>query len=99
ACLVSGALTLAWQERRLYSEEYRNYSSMCVLYKAADRRLELIIKELESPTHSNSKDWVRKRLIAEAQAILYQVGCEALNENAEWLILHRARPLELFMAG
>lgn len=98
-CLLSGALTLAWQERRFYAEEYRNYCSMRILYKSADRRLELILTELGSPAHIDSTDWTRRRLVAEAQDIFYQVGCEALSENAEWLIGHRARPLELFMAG
>lgn len=98
-CLLSGALTLAWQERRFYAEEYRNYCSMRILYKSADRRLELILTELGSPAHIDSSDWARRRLVAEAQDIFYQVGCEALSENAEWLIGHRARPLELFMAG
>jgi hypothetical protein len=59
----------------------------------------MILKELGSPGHIDSTDWTRHRLVAEVQDILYQVGCEALSENAEWLILHRARPLELFMAG
>jgi len=98
-CLLSGALTLAWQERRFYAEEYRNYCSMRILYKSADRRLELILTELDSLAHIDSTDWTRRRLVAEAQDIFYQVGCEALSENAEWLIGHRARPLELFMAG
>lgn len=99
ACLLAGALMLAWQERRFYSEEYRNYCSMRTLYRSANRRLDLLLKELESTSHQGSNDWTRQRLVAEAQDILYQVGCEALNENAEWLILHRARPLEPFMAG
>jgi hypothetical protein len=99
ACLLAGALMLAWQERRFYSEEYRNYCSMRTLYRSADRRLEMILTELDSPAHIDSTDWTRHRLVAEVQDILYQVGCEALNENAEWLILHRARPLEPFMAG
>ena len=98
-CLLSGALMLAWQERRFYAEEYRNYCSMRILYKSAERRLELILTELDSPPYINSTDWTRRRLVAEAQDIFYQVGCEALSENAEWLICHRARPLEMFMAG
>jgi hypothetical protein len=44
-------------------------------------------------------DIVYDRLMHEAHDILYQLGCEALNENAEWLILHRSRPVEPFMAG
>jgi hypothetical protein len=99
ACLLAGALMLAWQERRFYSEEYRNYCSMRILYVAAKRRLDSILEELESPENNRNQDWTRQRLVAEAQDVLYQVGCEALNENAEWLILHRARPLEPFMAG
>ena len=39
------------------------------------------------------------RITAEIHNILYNVGCEALDENAEWLILHRSRPLEPFMMG
>ena len=33
------------------------------------------------------------------QLALYDIGSEGLAENAEWLILHRARPLEPVMAG
>jgi hypothetical protein len=99
ACLLAGALMLAWQERRFYSEEYRNYCTMRILYVAAKRRLDSILMELESPENQSNHSWTRQRLVAEAQDIFYQVGCEALNENAEWVILHRARPLEPFMAG
>jgi hypothetical protein len=33
------------------------------------------------------------------QEILFALGLQALNENGEWLILHRARPLEPVLAG
>ena len=39
------------------------------------------------------------KCLAEARELLKAVGKEALDENAEWLILHRARPLEPLMAG
>lgn len=97
ASLILGALILSWGERRFYSEEYRNYSSMRVLYHAASKRLELIAKALKD--QGEMKTWRGDRLLTEAHDILYQVGCEALNENAEWLILHRARPLEPLMTG
>jgi hypothetical protein len=38
-------------------------------------------------------------MIADIQAMLYELGRESLEENAEWLILHRARPLEPFLGG
>ncbi|HEV7282343.1 MAG TPA: hypothetical protein VGN57_19225 [Pirellulaceae bacterium] len=37
--------------------------------------------------------------LREIQDRLYALGKEALDENAEWLLLHRARPLEPVMAG
>jgi hypothetical protein len=70
---------------------------MRVLYLAASKRLELIAKALKD--EGEMKTWRGDRLLTEAHDILYQVGCEALNENAEWLILHRARPLEPLMTG
>lgn len=38
-------------------------------------------------------------LVTKIQEALFELGQEALDENAEWLILHRARPLEPVMAG
>lgn len=38
-------------------------------------------------------------LVRQTQNALYELGIESLDENAEWLILHRARPLEPLMAG
>ena len=32
-------------------------------------------------------------------SLLFALGKEALDENSEWLILHRARPMEPVMAG
>ncbi|MEQ1826286.1 MAG: hypothetical protein ABL921_10075, partial [Pirellula sp.] len=41
----------------------------------------------------------RTRKAREIQDFIFELGREALDENAEWLILHRARPLEPVMAG
>lgn len=38
-------------------------------------------------------------LVARMHDVLFIAGKEAMDEHAEWLILHRARPLELPMAG
>lgn len=35
----------------------------------------------------------------EIQQLLYALGGEALDEDPEWLLLHRARPLEPVMGG
>lgn len=99
ACLLSGALLLAWGERSFHAEHLRNYCSMRFLFKAANRKLRNLTDDLEAINKDPKGPIVEERLIHEAQDIIYQLGCEALNENAEWLILHRSRPLEPFMPG
>jgi hypothetical protein len=98
--LLIGALSLAWTERNFHTEEHRNFSSMRMLYHSANLRLQDILIQM-SPLKDDqtlrNTDWERLRL--EAQDILYNLGCEHLSENADWLIYHRARPLEPFMAG
>ena len=42
---------------------------------------------------SGESDKFQPRLI-EIQDFLFALGKEARDENAEWLLLHRARPLE-----
>lgn len=97
ASLLTGGLSLAWSERNFFAELHRQYGSMKSLYRCADRRLEELLTRLAPLT--DKADPARLRLLEETHDILYQLGCEALDENAEWLILHRARPLEPFMAG
>lgn len=46
----------------------------------------------------NHEEWETTHL-KNMQELLITLGREALAENSEWLILHRARPLELPMAG
>ena len=31
----------------------------------------------------------------DANRVFFDLGCEALAEHADWLLLHRARPIEL----
>jgi hypothetical protein len=100
AVLLVGGLSLAWAERNFYTEEHRSFSSMRTLYHSANMRLESILKQMEELQRNHPKrKHDRERLLLEAQDVLYNLGCEHLSENADWLIYHRARPLEPFMAG
>lgn len=96
ASLLSGALCLAWSERSFLSEISRQYRTMYTLFNCADRRFEELLERYHKTPESDPE---ATRLLAEIQHLLFNLGCEALDENAEWLILHRARPLEPFMAG
>ena len=98
--LLAGGLSLAWTERNFHTEEHRSFSSMRMLYHSANLKLQDILDQMEPLKHDpklRALDW--ERLRSEAQDLLYNLGCEHLSENADWLIYHRARPLEPFMAG
>jgi hypothetical protein len=42
----------------------------------------------------DQQEAVAKQIVQHLQSLVVAVGREALSENAEWLITHRARPLE-----
>jgi len=94
--LVAGALSLAWNERNFHGEHSRQYRALHGLCTSADRRLEgLIALFARLPSGSPQAE----RTLEEIRSILFQLGREALAENAEWLIQHRVRPLEPFLAS
>lgn len=94
--LLGGALCVAWAEKNFHAEEARQYRAMGQLFSCADRRLEELIARYEMPSTTGP---AADRILFEIHDILHQLGCEALDENAEWLIQHRSRPLEMIMAG
>jgi hypothetical protein len=89
--ILAGGLFLAWSERNFHAEDSRRYRGMETLFDCANRRLQTLIA-----SYHNHPD---PPTLKEIHDILYQLGCDALDENAEWLILHRIHPLEPFMAG
>jgi hypothetical protein len=96
--LLLGALLVGWTEKNLLSEQAYQYNAMASLYNAAQSRLDTYVKEAEK-AHKENDAVTRDARIRQARQMLYDLGIEALDENAEWLILHRARPMEPIMAG
>ena len=94
--LLGGALLVAWVEKALYSELAYQYGTMMTLFECAHLQWQRSREELYA-LPPGSDDYCRK--LKEIQEFLFALGKEALDENAEWLILHRARPLEPVMAG
>jgi hypothetical protein len=95
ALFLTGALCLAWSERRLYGENARRYAAMEHLWAEVDQRLTTLLATLaRSPSPT-----MAEHTLAEIHQLLKQAGSEALDENSEWLILNRTRPLEPFMPG
>ena len=95
--LLAGALAVAWSEKNLLSELSYQYNTMHSLFRDAAHRMTVELKELKRLEHDATGEYEKK--LKEIHEYLYALGKEALDENAEWLLLHRARPLEPVMAG
>lgn len=102
-CLLGGAVSLAWAEKNLISELAYQYNTMALLYRASSLRMSDELKQLEGFLDENQKlkpahtvDWDAG--VTRIQRLLVELGLEALDENAEWLLLHRSRPMEPLIA-
>jgi hypothetical protein len=76
-------LMRSFSEHEAYSENTRRYQRMFVVFDFALRRLHKIYD---------------RGYEGDAAAVIGELGHEALTEHADWLILHRERPLS-FMHG
>ncbi len=65
-------------ERRALSEQKKRYERMSVLYRIASDRMSELLKA---------------GAVNDARRLLRDLGLEALFENADWVLLHRDRPL------
>ena len=107
--VLFGAMSIAWVEKNFDSELSYQYNNMAGLFQHANQRMTRLLSELEqahakleAAADSSKQKAARAefdRTLAETQGFLFEVGIEALDENAEWLILHRSRPMEPVMAG
>ncbi len=78
--VVAGGLVIWYKERQFVEEIARQYERMHVLFSFSDDGLQRHLRRCD---------------IRMAQRLLEELGREALSENANWLITHRAHPLEL----
>jgi hypothetical protein len=107
--LLCGAMSVAWTEKQMESELSYQYNVMASLFNHASQRMESWIDRLDATnanvgeaTGEKAKQKAQEkfeRTVSGTQGFLVELGKEALDENAEWLLLHRARPLEPVMAG
>jgi hypothetical protein len=78
--LVLAAARYQYADMLAWKEQIQQYTRMGQLFDLANKTL----RHLASLGHSN-----------EIQDVLYSLGKEALTEHGDWLIMHRARPLEV----
>ena len=81
---VTAGLRHGYDEQMAYSEHAKQFGRMSGLFDNAERHL---AKVLESGDHHDAAE------------LLKEVGAEALEENGDWVLLHRERPLEVPHSG
>ena len=79
----AAALFNDYLERRGFEEHARRYELMAGMYRRALAALD----ESQRPP------------LEAARAVIAEVGHEALAENGDWLLMHRALPIELLQVG
>jgi hypothetical protein len=82
--VFGGGLFVAYCERRSYDELAQQYERMHAVFANGARE---------------ARRWLDAKNVQATQNVFEALGREALTENATWLILRRARPLELPIGG
>jgi hypothetical protein len=78
--VIIGGLCIAYREHRAHEELSKRYERMQIVFTDGDRELESRLGQQD---------------IAGAQRVIEALGHEAILEHSQWLLLRRARPLEL----
>jgi hypothetical protein len=82
--LTISAIIHGYTEKMGFSEETKQYSRMAHLYSTADEHATKFLLKEDSANLKN---------------LFFELGKESLIENADWLQLHRARPMEMPKGG
>lgn len=82
--LVAAGLRHGYNQQLARSEHAKQFSRMSELFDIGERRLNEL---LEAGDHGQAEDLIK------------ELGAEALEENGDWVLLHRERPLEVPHAG
>jgi len=77
--VISGAI-FGYNEKRIFEEQSKTFQKMFHLFSHANG---MLLKSIESGNHH------------EATEIIRELALESLMENADWLLLHRSRPMEI----
>lgn len=89
-----GGLLHTWAAFKFFEENTKRYSASRDLFRASELKIRRILETLKSQIESNEKQLEIDVTIQAVQDYFVVLGQEALHENAEWLIMHRNRPVE-----
>jgi len=86
---TAGALLHHYAEKMAFYEQAKQYERMTELFAKASTELNHILDQLRA------QDSATNQSDEPAKNILLELGKEALEENGDWVLLHRQKPLEL----
>ena len=89
---TAGVLLHHYAEKMAFDEHAKQYGRMAKLFAKGSRALDGIIKRQQTVKNDPEKS---KAYQKEAKKLLFDLGKEALQENADWVLLHRKKPFEL----
>lgn len=82
-CLVIAALTEEYAEFSTWGVLSRKYRWMTSLFETANHRMDDVLNQAGTPENPDT---------GRIRRILFELGREALTENADWVVQHRQRP-------
>jgi len=91
ACLVTAAFLEEFADLQTYALTARKFEWMADLFAVAEQKL---TKALTADGNSGNAITDAERL-RQADEVVFELGREALAENADWVVQHRHRPPEL----
>ncbi|HAI68897.1 MAG TPA: hypothetical protein DCM38_05595, partial [Gammaproteobacteria bacterium] len=86
---ATGALLHHYVEKMAFEEQAKQYERMATLFAKADEEVKKLIN---APVQNEATQ-------QRAEEVLFELGKEALEENGDWVLLHRKRQLELPKGG
>ncbi|HYH69377.1 MAG TPA: hypothetical protein VD866_32080 [Urbifossiella sp.] len=90
--IILGGLLVAWCDWRGHEQLSKQYDHMYVIFRGGGRELTAALNpHTLPPPHPTSA----APDVARAQRVIEELGREAVQENAQWLLLLRSKPLEL----
>lgn len=95
--LAIAGLLHSWAAFHFLTHNVRRYSTMLGLYRGANHRMMRLLNTLEEQISHRASQAEQRKTVLAIQALLIELGVEALNENSEWLQMHRTTPIAPLM--
>lgn len=93
--LAIGGLLHWWTASKFLVENVRRYTAMAGLFRGAADRTDSLLVSLENEVKQTTiPNAATESIVATIQDVYVALGREALNENADWLLMHRNKPIE-----